>query len=149
MARTAYATDLTDGQWEKIDALLPAAKGGRTGRPRTYAKRDIFDAIFYRLRTGCSWEMLPHEFPPHESVRFHYRRWRDDGTIQKVHDALRGQVRVAAGKEPTPSAAVIDSGGEACRGQSVKTTEKGGPVGTTRARKLKAVSVTSSWTRWA
>src|ERR1700684_4437770 len=100
MARTAYPTDLTDQQWKKIEALLPAAKGGRTGRPRTYSKRELFDAIFYRLRTGCSWQMLPHEFPPHENVRFHYRRWRDQGTIQKVHDALRVQVRTAAGKEP-------------------------------------------------
>ncbi len=142
MARTSYPTDLTDEQWQRIEALLPPARGGRTGRPRTYSRRSVFDAIFYRLRTGCSWQMLPRSLPPHELVRFHYRRWRDDGTRQEVHDALRRPVRVAAGREPTPSAAIRDS-------QSVRTAGKGGSVGTARARRSPAASGTSPSTRWA
>jgi transposase len=136
MPRPSYASDLTDEQWTKIEAALPAAKNGRTGRPRTYTKREVFNALFYQARTGCAWRHLPHDLPPWNAVWKQFRRWRDAGTLECVHDALREQVRQHVGKEPTPSAAIIDS-------QSVKTAQKGGATAMTRAKRLKVVSVTS------
>jgi len=117
--RRASATDLTDAQWQKIEPLFRPATNGRTGRGRLHTRREILDAIFYQLRTGCAWRLLPHDLPPYTDVWSHYRRWRDDDTIERIHDALRQSVRVQAGHEPTPSAAIIDS-------QSVKAAEKGG-----------------------
>jgi len=102
--------------------------------------REIWNAIFYQARTGCQWRYLPHDLPPHEDVWKHFCRWRDAGVIEAVHDALRVKVRVQAGREPTPSAAIIDS-------QSVKTPQKGGPTATTKASKSKGASVISSWIR--
>jgi transposase len=128
--RQPYATDLTDTQWQKVAPLFRPAKKGRTGRARIHSKQDILDAIFYQLRTGCAWRLLPHDFPPYENVWSHYRRWRDDGTIERIHDALREQVRRQEGHEPTPSAAIIDS-------QSVKGAEKGG-TGTKTASAMMA-----------
>ncbi len=116
MERLAYPSDLTDDQWHKIETVLPSARGGRTGRRRKYPLREIWNAVFYQARTGCPWRHLPHDFPPHGDVWDHFRRWRDGGLIEKVHDALREQVRVQEGREPTPSAAIIDS-------QSVKTPQ--------------------------
>jgi putative transposase len=136
MERQTYPSDLTDAQWETIRAVLPAARSGRTGRPRLYPLRDVWDAIFYQARTGCAWRYLPHDFPPHGDVWEHFCRWRDSGLIARVHDALREQVRVQAGHDPTPSAAIIDS-------QSVKTPQKGGPTALTRARTSRAASATS------
>src|SRR5216683_5580045 len=140
MNRQAYPSDLTDEEWVAIQRLLPPPKRGRSGRPRKYPLREIWNAIFYQARTGCQWEYLPHDFPPHEDVWKHFCRWRDAGVIEAVHDALRVKVRVQAGREPTPSAAIIDS-------QSVKTPQKGGPTATTKASKSKGASVISSWIR--
>jgi putative transposase len=134
--RRSYPSDLNDAQWQQIVAVLPGAKGGRTGRPRTYALREIWNAIFYQARTGCAWRYLPHDLPPWENVWEHFCRWRDDGTLELVHDALREAVRLQAGREATPSAAMIDS-------QSVKTSQKGGTTAMMRARRSRGASVTS------
>jgi len=126
MERNPYPSDLTDRQWSVIEPLIPAAQPG--GRHRSVDMRRIVDGIVYLSRTGCSWRMLPHEFPPWGTVHYYYRRFRLDGTWQKIHDKLREKVRRQVGKKPTPSAAVIDS-------QSVKTAAKGGIAAMTRARK--------------
>ena len=135
MERQPYDSDLTDEQWKIVQAAMPKAKGGRTGRPRKYPRREIWNAIFYQARTGCQWRYLPHDFPPWEDVWDHFCRWRDAGVLARVHDALREQVRTRAGREPTPSAAIIDS-------QSVKTRQKGGPTAMTNPRTSRATSGT-------
>src|ERR687886_1338725 len=132
MIRKPYLTDLTDAQWSRIAPLIPPAKPG--GRRRTVNVREVVNAILYFVRTGCQWRNTPHEFPPGGRVHYYYRRWRLDGTWEKVHDALREQVRTEKeGREATPSAAIIDS-------QSVKTTEKGGLAVTTRASRSRGAS---------
>ena len=135
MTRRAYPSDLTEAQWELLRPQIekPASHGGTH---RKYALLEIVNALLYVLKSGCQWEMLPHDFPPWASVYDHYRRWKRDGTLERLHDLLRRQVRVAEGREPTPSAGVLDS-------QSAQTTEKGGPVDTTRARRSKGASGTS------
>ena len=135
--RKPYPTDLTDKEWALIAPYVPAAKPG--GRPEKYPKREILDAIFYILRGGCAWRLLPHDFPPWQIVYQYFWRWRNDGTWQLMHDLLRGDVRVAAGKRRQPSAGIIDS-------QSVKTTEKGGSTATTSPKTSTAVNGTSSST---
>jgi putative transposase len=135
--RKPYPTDLSDREWALIQHLVPTAKPG--GRPEKYPKREILDAIFYILRGGCAWRLLPHDFPPWQIVYQYFWRWQKDGTWQQMHDLLRGDVRVAAGKHRQPSAGILDS-------QAVKTTEKGGSGAMTRANRSKGVSVTSSWT---
>ncbi len=139
MTRKSYPSDLTDEQWKLLQPRIPPAKPG--GRARSVDMRELVNGILYLNRTGCSWRALPHEFPPWGTVHYYYRRFRLDGTWQAIHDKLREKVRVAAGKKPTPSAAVIDS-------QSAKTTEKGGSTVTTPARRSTGASGTLSSTRW-
>jgi putative transposase len=132
--RQPYPTDLTDKEWALIQHLVPEAKSG--GRPADYPRREILNAIFYLLRSGCSWRMLPHDLPPWRIVYHYFRQWRQDGTWQHIHDMLRGDVRVATGKHRQPSAGIIDS-------QSIKTTEKGGSAASTRTNKSRGASDTS------
>jgi putative transposase len=116
MMRPSYPSDLTDKQWERLAPLIPDAKPG--GRPREVNLRAVLNGIFYYLRTGCQWRALPNDLPPWGTVAGYYRTWRLEGTWKRIHDALRIQVREAAGRHPSPSAAILDS-------QSVKSTEKG------------------------
>ena len=116
MTKQRYPSDLTDEQWQAIAPLLVKP----TGRPPTTDRREVVNAIFYLVRTGCQWRYLPESFPPWSTVHSCYRRWRLDGTLDRIHERLRQRVRLGAGRHAEPSIAVIDS-------QSVKTTEKGGP----------------------
>src|SRR5574341_289197 len=117
MNRQPYPTDLTDAQWERIESLIPPTRWG--GRPREVNMREIMNGIFYLTRSGCSWRMLPHDLPPWGTVHYYYRKFRLGGIWQKIHDALRDEVRKAEGREVSPSAAILDS-------QSVKTKDLGG-----------------------
>ncbi len=139
MARIAYPSDLTDAQWRLIVKRIPPAKPG--GRYRSVNMREVVNGILYLVRTGCSWRQLPHDFPPWGTVHWYYRCFRLDGTWQKIHDALRDKVRVSAGRKKSPSAAIVDS-------QSVKTTEKGGRMAMTQARRSTVASGILSSTRW-
>jgi len=105
-----YPTDLTDQQWELIEALLPDPPAGPAGRPPRHSKREVVNAILYLTRTGCAWRMLPKDLPPWQTVYGYFRDWRTDGALDRVHDALREQVRTKhEGRNPEPSAGIVDS----------------------------------------
>ena len=114
MNRKPYPSDLNDIEWLILEPLIPPAKRG--GRIRRVNMREIVNAIFYVLRSGCAWRMLPHDFPPWQTVYGYFRTWRKGGVWEAMNDALREAVRQEAGRETEPSAAIIDS-------RSVKTTE--------------------------
>ena len=120
MARAAYPSDLSDTEWIILEPLIPPAKTG--GRKRTVEMREVVNGIFYVLRSGCAWRMVPHEFPPWETVYGYFNPWRTDGIWEQMNDALREAVRLEAGRDEEPSAAILDS-------QSVKTTEPKGERG--------------------
>jgi putative transposase len=124
--RHQYPSDLTDAEWAILEPLLPGRKS--TGRPPRVDRREVVNAIFYVLRTGCQWRYLPAEFPNWNTVYWYFARWQEDGTWEQINDTLRRRVRVAQGRYPEPSAAIMDS-------QSAKSTEKGAIAATTPARK--------------
>jgi putative transposase len=121
-----YPSDLSDTEWRIIRPLLPKAKSG--GRPRTTDPRGVVNAIFYVLRSGCAWRMLPQDFPPYQTIYMYFKQWEKDGTWEKIHDVLRDRVRSREGRQKSPSAAIVDS-------QSVKTTEKGALAVTTPGKR--------------
>lgn len=125
--RRAYPTDLTDAQWALIAPFVLPETGG--GRPRTTDVRAVLDAIFYVLRSGWAWQFLPHDFPPPGTVYDYFRRWQRDGTWEMIHQTFREQVRIQAGRQAGPAAAIIDS-------QSAKTNEQGGIDGYDAGKKV-------------
>ena len=129
-------TDLTDREWTVFTPLIPAAKPG--GRPRTTDMREVIKAIFYVLRGGCQWRLLPTEFPPHQTVDHSFWTWRRAGVWERMHDSLRGDLREASGRTREPSAGIIES-------QTVKTAAKGGGEAMTAA----SASVGASATWWS
>lgn len=123
--RRSYPTDLTDAEWAILAPHVPAPKTG--GRPVEHDRREIVNAIRYVLRGGGAWRLLPHDFPAWQTVYHYFRLWRIHGVWERAHTALREQTRRHLNRSATPSAAILDS-------QSVRTTEKGGPMAMTGAR---------------
>jgi putative transposase len=132
--RAGYPSDLTDKQWELVRDSIPAGK--TVGRPRSTDMREVVNAILYVLRNGCTWRALPHDLPKWQVVYAYFRKWQRNGVWQALNDRLREMVRVRAGRQAQPSAAIIDS-------QSVKTAGQGGPAATTLASVSKDESGTS------
>lgn len=137
-----YPSDVNDAEWGLIASLIPPARRG--GRRRSVDVREILNAIFYVLATGCQWQALPKDLPPKSTAHFYFVLWDWDGTLERIHDALYVAVREAAGREASPTAAVIDS-------QSAKAAQKGALRSTrrasTRARRSRAANAISSSTR--
>ena len=139
-----YPSDLNDAEWALIARLIPPARRG--GRRRSVNVREVLNAIFYVLSTGCQWKALPKDLPPKSTAHFYFMLWDWDGTLERIHDTLYVAMREAAGREASPSAAIIDS-------QSAKASQKGAlrliRKASMRARRSRAASATSSSTRSA
>ena len=143
-SKLRYPSDLTDAEWALVRPLIPPAKRG--GDKRTVDVREVMNGLFYVLSTGCQWRAIPKDLPPRSTVHDYLDLWTWDGTLDRLHHALYVQCREQAGREASPTAAIIDS-------QSVKSAEKGGAASTrlamTRARRSRARSVIYSSTRKA
>src|SRR5215212_5378662 len=138
--RKTYPTDLSDAEWTSLRSYLPSPIA--EGRPRIHSLRAILDAIFYVLKSGCHWRLLPHDFPPWSTVYYHFRRFRLNGLCSLILKALHTAERNRAGKDHQPTAAIMDS-------QSVKTVEESAhPSGYDAHKNLKGASATSWWTPW-
>lgn len=133
-----YPSSLTDAEFAVLDKLM--VRKERRGRPPSYPRRSMLDAVFYIVRTGCQWRGVPHDFPPWTAVWVTFRRWRNNGMLDRMYEALLVQWRLQAQRKAEPTAAIIDS-------QSVKTTEKGGSAATTAAKRSRGASGTSLWIR--
>jgi transposase len=137
-SKLRYPSDLTDDEWALVKPLIPPAKRG--GNRRHVDERGIVDGLMYILSPGCQWRALPKDLPPRSTVHDYFDLWSWDGTLDRLHHALYVKCREQAGREASPTAAIIDS-------QSVKAAEKGGPrsirMGTMRARRSRARSATS------
>jgi putative transposase len=133
--RRAYPTDLSDTQWALLAPLIPEAEPG--GRPRKTTSRELVNAILYFLRAGMAWRLLPHDLPPWQTVYYYLRRWQREGIWDRVHHTLVMADRERAGREASPTAAILDS-------QSVRTADqKGDRRAMMRARRSKGASATS------
>jgi transposase len=128
-AARCYPSQITDAMWAVLKPLLPVRDLRRGGRPRVYGDRPVLDAIFYVLRSGCQWRMIPHDLVPWWTAYRWYRTWAADGTWDTVHDQLRALARIAAGRDPAPSAGVLDA-------QSVKSSEGGQARGVDMGKKI-------------
>ena len=134
-ARPGYWTDLSEAQWAVIAPLVPDAKPG--GRPRKASSRELVNAILYALRAGCSWRLLPADFPPWQTVYYYLQRWRREGVWARIHHLMLMADRERVGREPSPTAAIIDS-------QSVRTADQRGVRGAmTPPRRSPVASATS------
>jgi len=135
-----YPSDLTDAEWAAVAPLIPPPKRG--GRPRTVDLREVLNGLLYMVENGCKWRGLPKDFPPRSTVHSYLQLWAWDGTLDRIHDALYIDVREQAGREASPTAAILDS-------QSVRSAEKGGPCRTRSATMPAKRSRGSSITSWS
>ena len=139
MSRRQYPGELTDKEWNLIQPIVEQTASPR-GRKSKYGKRTMLNAIFYLIRSGCSWRLLPQDFPPWQAVYSQFMRWKHAKIFEQLHDHVRSTLRVLLKRAEHPSAGIIDS-------QSIKTTEKGGSVGMMQGKKLKGEKDTLLSTR--